>query len=430
MRRIKGSNIGELIRLLEKRTEGDTKEAERAVAEILADVKENGDVALIKYTEKFDGCMVDGSTMRLSEEEAEEAIASLDSELLRIVEESAENIREYHTLQKRSGFTLDRGNGAVLRQIVRPVDVAGIYVPGGKASYPSSVLMNAIPAKVAGVGRIVMATPAGRDGKLPPLTIAAAKTAGVDEIYKIGGAQAIAAFAYGTETVPRVDVVTGPGNVYVAIAKRMVFGSVGIDMIAGPSEVLVVADDSANPRYIAADFLSQAEHDARAACILVTDSEEMADVVEREIYAQAEKLPKKDVVFQSVGNYGTIVLTKDLAEAAACANAVAPEHMEICTKEPEQLLPLVKNAGSVFLGQYSPEPLGDYFAGANHVLPTNGTARFSSPLSVDDFVKKMSVIEYTEAALREVYGKVGRFAMEEGLAAHAKSAQIRFEEDR
>ena len=359
------------------------------------------------------------------QEETDEAFGAVDPVLLEVMKEAAANIEEFHNHQKRENWFIEKG-GKYLGQLYLPVEYAGVYVPGGKAAYPSSVLMNIIPAKCAGVTNIFVATPA-QGGKVNPATIAAAKIAGAHKIYKMGGAQAIAAFAYGTESVPRVDKITGPGNIFVALAKKSVYGQAGIDMIAGPSEVLVIADDSANERFIAADFLSQAEHDELAACMLVTVSRKKAEAVRAEIIRQAELLPKKDIVLKSLENYGTIIVAETLDEAVETANRIAPEHLEICTEDPEALLPGIRNAGSIFLGEYSPEPLGDYFAGTNHVLPTNGTARFSSPLNVDDFQKKSSVIYYSREEFEKVFRKVAAFAQAEGLDAHARSAAIRFE---
>ena len=409
------------------RGDGDFAREEQIVMALLEDVRRRGDQALFAYAQKFDGFLAAKDNIWVTEQEIEEALGEIPQDLLQVVRESGENIRAYHQLQKRDDFALEK-EGVSLRQIIRPLERVGVYVPGGKAAYPSSVLMNIIPAKVAGVEEVIMATPAKEDGRIAPLTLAAAHIAGADRILKIGGAQAVAALAYGTESVPRVDKITGPGNIFVALAKKRVFGQVGIDMIAGPSEVLIIADDTANPRYLAADFLSQAEHDEQAACILVTDSASLASQVEQEIYAQAEQLPKREIVFQSLENYGTIVLAENLRQAAQVSNLIAPEHLELCVKDPEALLVYIKNAGSIFLGEYAPEPLGDYFAGTNHVLPTNGTARFSSPLSVDDFVKKSSVLQYSREAFLAVADKVERFAKAEGLDAHARSAAIRKED--
>lgn len=415
-----------LLEKLRRRGSGDVSAQQQAVEEIFANIRDKGDQALFEYTRRFDGYAVDRDNIAVTQEEIDEAYAQVSPDLLEVIRESAANILEYHQMQKREGFELTRP-GVSLRQIVRPVDRAGVYVPGGKAAYPSSVLMNIIPAKVAGVEKIVMATPVGKDGKVPPLTLVSGKEAGADMILKIGGAQAICALALGTESVPKVDKITGPGNIYVALAKKLVFGTVGIDMIAGPSEVLVIADNAMDPRIMAADFLSQAEHDEQAACILVALSRQFAQAAQEEIEKQAALLPKREIVFQSLKDYGTIIVAEDLEQAAQIANQVAPEHLELCVEDPESLLPKIRHAGSIFLGKNTPEPLGDYFAGANHVLPTNGTARFSSPLSVDDFIKKSSVLSYSEEAFRGAYEKVKLFAQAEGLDAHARSAAIRFE---
>ena len=415
-----------LLEKLRRRGSGDVSSQQKTVEEIFAQIQERGDAALFEYTHRFDGFAVSAENIAVTQAEIDEAYAQIPEDLLQVIRESAANILDYHQMQKREGFELTRP-GVSLRQIIRPVDSAGVYVPGGKAAYPSSVLMNIIPAKVAGVEKIVMVTPVGRDGKVPPLTLVSGKEAGADLILKIGGAQAVCALALGTASVPKVDKITGPGNIYVALAKKLVFGTVGIDMIAGPSEVLVIADDTMDPRIMAADFLSQAEHDEQAACILVALSEEFAQAAAAEIERQAALLPRREIVFQSLKDYGTIIVAKDPAQAAEISNLVAPEHLELCVEEPEALLPLIRHAGSIFLGKNTPEPLGDYFAGANHVLPTNGTARFSSPLSVDDFIKKSSVLCYSEEAFERVYQKVKRFAEAEGLDAHARSAAIRFE---
>ena len=348
---------------------------------------------------------------------------------MEIMKEAALNIEEFHLKQCRENWFIDRADGSKLGQLYLPVDSAGVYVPGGKAAYPSSVLMNIIPARCAGVGSIYVASPAV-DGKMNPSTLVAADIAGAGTIFKIGGAQAVAALAYGTQSVPKVDKITGPGNIYVALAKKTLYGVVGIDMIAGPSEVLVIADDDANPRYVAADFLSQAEHDELAACILLTNSAQMAEKVIAEIEAQAQKLERSAIIEASLNNYGTVIVCDNLNECVELSNTIAPEHLELCVREPEELLKLVRNAGSIFLGEYSPEPLGDYFAGTNHVLPTNGTARFSSPLNVDDFQKKSSVLYYSREAFEKVADKVAGFARAEGLTAHARSAELRIEIDK
>ncbi len=407
------------------RGEADNAAQQAAVDGILADVKRRGDAALFEYIAKFDGYDMSGGLL-VSPEERAAAYTQVDAALIDIMREAAANIEEFHNRQRREDWFIERADGAMLGQLYIPVENAGVYVPGGKAAYPSSVLMNIIPAKCAGVTNICVATPATA-GSVNPATIVAADIAGANRIYKMGGAQAVAAFAYGTQSVPRMDKITGPGNIYVALAKKSVYGVVGIDMIAGPSEVLVIADGAADPRFIAADFLSQAEHDELAACILVTDSEEFAVRAREEILAQTQKLSRNEIVLASLKNYGTIIVCGDLKECAYVSNMIAPEHLELCVAEPMALLPQIRNAGSIFMGEYSPEPLGDYFAGTNHVLPTNGTARFSSPLNVDDFQKKSSVIYYSKEAFLKDYKKVESFALAEGLTAHAKSAAIRFE---
>lgn len=412
-------------RLME-RAETDYSEQQRVVDAILREVREKGDEALFAYIRQFDGYQANAENLLVTDDEIERAFRETDPRLLAVMEESAANIEAFHNRQKRENWFME-SDGKYLGQLYIPVENAGVYVPGGKAAYPSSVLMNIIPAKCAGVTNISVATPA-QGGAVNPVTVAAAKIAGAHKIYKMGGAQAIAAFAFGTQSVPRMDKITGPGNIYVALAKKSVYGQVGIDMIAGPSEVLVIADEKANERFIAADFLSQAEHDELAACILVTTSREKAEAIRGEILRQAEKLPKREIVMKSLGNYGTIIIAEDLRDAVRVSNMIAPEHLEICTQNAEELLPEIRNAGSIFLGEYSPEPLGDYFAGTNHVLPTNGTARFSSPLNVDDFQKKSSVIYYSKEEFEKVYRKVSAFACAEGLDAHARSAAIRFED--
>ncbi len=412
-------------RLLE-REQGDIRAIQQTVDGIIADVRERGDAALFEYTERFDNWKPDPDTIEVTEEEIERAFAETDPELIDIMGQAAGNIVEFHNRQKRDNWFLDREDGAVLGQLYIPVEYAGVYVPGGKAAYPSSVLMNIIPAKCAGVDNIIIATPAV-GGVVNPTTIAAAKIAGAHRILKIGGAQAVAAMAYGTESVPAVCKITGPGNIYVALAKKSVYGQVGIDMIAGPSEVLVIADSYANPAWVAADFISQAEHDEMAACILVTDDAKKAETVKAEVQKQIAGLSRRDIIEASLKNYGTVIICKDMDDCIDTANMIAPEHLELCVREPMPLLSKVKNAGSIFLGDYSPEPLGDYFAGANHVLPTNGTAKFSSPLNVDDFQKKSSVIYYSREAFEKEYKKVEKFALAEGLTAHANSAAIRFE---
>ena len=396
------------------------------VAEIIAKVRAEGDAALKYYTEKFDKATL--TSLRVSDEEIEEALALVEPKFIEILEKAAENIRAFHSLQKREGFELKRAEGVIVGQRVTPVDVAGIYVPGGTAAYPSTVLMDAIPAVVAGCERVVMVTPPSKDGKINPAILAAAKVAGVKEIYKVGGAQAVAALAYGTETVPKTDKIVGPGNAFVAEAKRQVFGVVSIDMIAGPSEILVVADAKNNPADIAADLLSQAEHDKMASAVLVTDSEAFAEAVSKELERQIPLLERAEIARISIDENGKIIVAENLDDAIEIANGIAPEHLELCLDDPFTYLKKVKHAGSVFLGRNCPEAIGDYFAGTNHTLPTSGTARFSSPLSVEDFVKTTQYIYYDKEALGKVAEDVAYFARKEGLTAHAKSAICRFEE--
>ena len=401
------------------------KNVEDVVDCIIADVRARGDDALKDYALKFDGAKIDA--LQVTQEEIDEAFAGMDPYFLETLREAAANIESFHRQQVHKNFVVNDKPGIVLGQKYTPIEKAGVYVPGGTAAYPSSVLMNVLPAKVAGVKEIIMVTPPGRDGSVSyPLALVAADLAGVDKIYKVGGAQAVAALAFGTESIPRVDKITGPGNIFVANAKREVFGHVGIDMVAGPSEVLVIADDSANPRYVAADLLSQAEHDPLAAAILVTDSETLAAAVQAEIARQTALLPRRDVIEKSLTAYGTIVVAPTLPDCADIANQIAPEHMELSVADPYGLLPLIENAGAIFLGHYSPEPLGDYLAGPNHVLPTSGTARFFSPLSVDDFVKKSSLICCSRAELERVSEQVMLLARQEGLDAHANAVAIRF----
>ena len=397
------------------------------VKEIIENVRANGDKALYYYAEKFDKATL--SSLRVTGEEIDEAISLVDPEFIEILKEAAENIREFHKNQKNDGFTIKKENGIVIGQKVVPVDRAGLYVPGGTAAYPSTVLMDAIPAKIAGVGRVVMVTPPNKEGKVNPVILTAASVAGVDEIYKVGGAQAVAALAYGTESIPKTDKIVGPGNAYVAEAKRQVYGEVSIDMIAGPSEIMIIADSKNRAKDIAADLLSQAEHDRMASAVLVTDSEEFANAVSAELEKQIPLLERAEIARASIDNYGKIIVTASIDDAVDVANGIAPEHLEICVDEPFYYLEKVRHAGSVFLGRYCPEALGDYFAGTNHTLPTSGTAKFSSPLSVDDFVKKTQFIYYDKSALSEVARKVEYFAKKEGLTAHAKSAVVRFEED-
>jgi histidinol dehydrogenase len=414
-------------RLLE-RGRGDFSSEQAVVDAIIRDIRTDGDAALFAAIRKFDGFDVNKTNILVAESEIEDAYRAVDQDLLAVMKRAAKNIFAFHKRQIRSDWFMEEG-GRVVGQVYRPVEYAGVYVPGGKAAYPSSVLMNIVPAKCAGVPNIYVATPA-QNGAVNPATLVAAREAGADRIYKMGGAQAVAAFALGTRTIPKVDVVAGPGNIFVALAKKSLFGTVGVDMIAGPSEILIIADDGANPAFIAADFLSQAEHDEMAACVLVTPSRKIASEVEKEIVRQASYLPKRDIVQKSIDRYGTIILAADLDDAIRTANEISPEHLEILTEDPKDVLKKIKNAGSIFLGEYSPEPLGDYYAGPNHVLPTNGTARFSSPLNVDHFQKKSGVIYYSKEEFEKVYRDVEQFAQKEGLEAHARAASIRFKEDK
>jgi len=410
---------------LKKRSEETALEVGNIVEGILKAVKTDGDEAIFAYTEKFDRVKLDSASIKVSEAEIQEAFNAVDAGLIEVIRKSASNIREFHENQKTKSWFVNKADGIMLGQIIRPIEKVGIYVPGGTAPLPSSVLMNAIPAKVAGVERIVMATPPGKDGKINAAILAAAQIAGVDEVYKIGGAQAIAALAYGTESVPKVDKITGPGNIFVATAKRLVFGEVGIDMVAGPSEILILADKSANPAYVAADMLSQAEHDKLASSVLVTDSAELLEEVKKELYVQLDKLPRKEIAGASLENYGAMILVPDIEMGIDIANLIAPEHLEVSTDNPFELVSYIKNTGAIFLGHYTPEPLGDYFAGPNHVLPTSGTARFYSPLNVDDFVKKSSLLSYSKKAFDKCAEDIATFAAAEGLNAHANSALIR-----
>ncbi|MBP7349073.1 MAG: histidinol dehydrogenase, partial [Butyrivibrio sp.] len=402
-------------------------EYENTVAEIIRNVREGKDKALFEYTEKFDHTQMDAAHIRVQPQEIRAAYDSLDPELIRVMKKSAENIRLFHEKQKRNSWIETKDDGSILGQRIVPIEISGVYVPGGKAAYPSSVLMNVIPAKVAGVQRIIMTTPPQKDGSINPGTLAAADIAGVTEIYKVGGAQAIAAMAFGTESVPKVDKITGPGNIFVALAKKACFGYVSIDSIAGPSEILVIADETANPRYVAADLLSQAEHDEMASAILITTSKLLAEQVSDEIETFLTKLSRADIIRKSLDSYGYTFLADNMAEAVEAANAIASEHLEIITRNPYEVMTGIRNAGAIFLGAYSSEPLGDYYAGPNHILPTNRTARFFSPLSVDDFVKKTSLISYSEQALRDAHEDIELFAKSEGLTAHANSIAVRFE---
>lgn len=401
-------------------------DVESIVSEIIDTVRKDGDAALFAYCEKFDGAKL--SSLEVKKEEIDEALAETEPEFLRILQDAAKNIRLFHEKQVRNSFILNRENGVVMGQKIIPVDIAGLYVPGGTASYPSTVLMNAIPAKIAGCPQVVMVTPPGKDGKVSSVILAAASVAGVDRIFKIGGAQAVAALAYGTETIPRVDKIVGPGNAFVAEAKKQVFGKVSIDMIAGPSEILIVADEKSNPVHLAADLLSQAEHDKLASAVLVTNSEKLALQVQEELERQIPALERSEIARVSIDENGKIIVVADLAEAIEISNEIAPEHLELCVDQPFDYLDQIRHAGSVFLGRNCPEALGDYLAGPNHTLPTSGTARFSSPLSVDDFVKKMQYTYFSEKALDSVAQDVAYFARKEGLTAHAKSAIVRSED--
>ena len=394
-----------------------------AVDAVLAEVRAKGDAALFAYTEKFDGVAL--TDLQVSEDEIEAAWASLDPDFIRTLEMAAENIRQFHQLQVHQDFRLEKEGGIVMGQRYTPIEKVGICVPCTPVAFPSTVLMNVIPAKIAGVRDIILVTPPAQDGSISAEALAAAKIAGADKIFKVGGAQAVAALAYGTESIPRVDKVVGPGGVFVATAKRKVFGQVAIDMIAGPSEILVVADGKSDPRWVAADLLSQAEHDVLASPVLVTDSRELAEMVQTELEVQLARLPRRQVARKSVDDNGKIILTDDLDKAVEVVNLIAPEHLELCVDDPFAMLPKIKNAGSIFLGRHTPEALGDYFAGPNHTLPTSGTARFSSPLSVDDFVKKSSYLYYTEEALAPVADRIADFAQREGLYAHGQSVTVR-----
>lgn len=419
-----------LLTDLLKRSPNNYGEYEGRVNEIIENVRKRGDEALFEYTEKFDGAKLSADTIEVTDAEIEEAYSLVDEKLLEVIRKAKVNIRTYHEKQRQYSWFDSTQPGIMLGQKITPIARAGVYVPGGKAVYPSSVLMNIMPAKVAGVGEIIMTTPCGKDGKVNPATLAAAKEAGVDRIFKVGGAQAIAAMAFGTASIPKVDKIVGPGNIYVALAKKAVFGFVSIDSIAGPSEILVLADETANPRFVAADLLSQAEHDELASAILVTTSEELAHKVSEETDKFIQQLSRKEIIQKSLDNYGYILVAPDLDTAIETANQIASEHMEIVTANAYDVMLRVKNAGAIFIGEYSSEPLGDYFAGPNHVLPTNGTARFFSPLGVDDFIKKSSIISYTKEALRPAAADIMQFAECEQLTAHANSIRVRFEEDK
>ncbi len=416
-----------LLDSLLKRSPNSYGSYEQTVNEIITQIREKKDEALFAYTKQFDHCEITKDNIKVTSKEIEEAYKKVDPKLLEVMKKSAANITEFHQKQLHNSWISPKDNGTILGQRITPVEVSGVYVPGGKAAYPSSVLMNVLPAKVAGVSRIIMTTPPGADGKVNPATLVAADIAGVDEVYKAGGAQAIAAMAFGTESIPRVDKITGPGNIFVALAKKACFGYVSIDSIAGPSEILVLADESANPRFVAADLLSQAEHDEMASAILITTSKTLAGQVSEEVEQFTKELSRKEIIEKSLENYGYILIAQNMEEAIEAANEIASEHLEILTKNPFETMTKIKNAGAIFLGEYSSEPLGDYFAGPNHILPTNGTARFFSPLNVDDFMKKTSIISYSKDALLKVHEEIELFASKEGLTAHANSIKVRFE---
>lgn len=411
-----------------KRDPNHYPQYEETVQQIVEEVKTKGDEALFAYTEKFDKVKVSEADIRVTDEEVEEAFQKVDPALLEVMKKSMANIREYHQRQVRQSWFDTKPDGRILGQKITPLESVGVYVPGGKAAYPSTVLMNVVPAKVAGVERIVMVTPPGKDGKVDPVTLTAAHLAGVTEVYRAGGAQAVAALAFGTRSIPRVDKIVGPGNIFVALAKKAVYGHVSIDSIAGPSEILVIADETADPRYVAADLLSQAEHDELASAILVTTSASLAEAVSKEVDGFLKELSRKAILEKSLENYGYILVADTMEDAIKTANAIASEHLEIVTKDPFEVMTKIRNAGAIFIGPYSSEPLGDYFAGPNHVLPTNGTAKFFSPLGVDDFVKKSSIIYYSREALGKVHQDIELFAASEQLTAHANSIKVRFEQ--
>lgn len=417
----------DILSNLLKRSPNSYGEYEGRVSAIIDDIKSRRDESVFEYTKKFDGYDLNADNIIVTEDEIKAAYEEIDAGLVEIIRKALVNIRNYHAKQKRNSWFDATPDGTILGQKITPLARVGVYVPGGKAAYPSSVLMNVVPAKVAGVDEIIMCTPPGKDGKIYCGTLVAAKEAGVDVIYKVGGAQAIAAMAYGTESVPKVDKIVGPGNIYVALAKKAVYGQVGIDSIAGPSEIMVLADESANPRFVAADLLSQAEHDELASAILVTTSRELAEKVSEETEGFLRELSRRQIIEKSLENYGYILLAKDMDEAVAVVNEIASEHLELVTKDPFQTMTKIRNAGAIFLGEYSSEPLGDYFAGPNHVLPTNGTAKFFSPLEVDDFIKKSSIISYSREALGAIHTDIEKFAQAEGLTAHANSIKVRFE---
>mgnify|MGYP000260068101 FL=1 len=414
-----------LVEALLSRSQLEHGNVQEIVNGIIADIKVNGDKALFEYTKKFDKFDVNNDNVLVTEDEIKEAYNQVDADLVRVIKKSAERIAAFHEKQKMNSWLEPSKNGEMLGQLIRPLQRVGVYVPGGKAAYPSSVLMNIIPAKVAGVEEIVMTTPPSADGKISPTTIVAADIAGIHKIYKAGGAQAVAALAFGTESIPKVDKIVGPGNIFVALAKRSVYGYVNIDSVAGPSEILILADESANPQFVAADLLSQAEHDELASAVLITDCKELAEKVQIEAENQTNRMERKEIIKKSQDNYGAIIVVNNFDEACDLCNQIAPEHLEISTKEPFSLLPKIQNAGAIFLGHYTPEPLGDYMAGPNHVLPTGGTARFFSPLSIDDYIKKSSIISFSKEAMQELGPDVVKFAEAEGLTAHANSIKVR-----
>ena len=418
-----------LLEDLLKRSPNNYGQYEASVKEILDKVKEEKDAAVFAYTAKFDGAELTADTIEVTDAEIEEAYAQVDDTLLTVIRKAKDNIESYHAKQRQNSWFDSKPDGTILGQKITPLHRVGVYVPGGKAVYPSSVLRNVMPAKVAGVDEIIMVTPPGKNGKVSPNTLVAAKEAGVDKIYKVGGAQAIAALAYGTESIPKVDKIVGPGNIYVALAKKAVYGHVSIDSIAGPSEILVVADETANPRYVAADLLSQAEHDELASAILVTTSEKLAHEVSDQVDGFLKELSRAEIISKSLDNYGYILLADTMEDVIDVANEIASEHLEIQTKNPFEVMTKIRNAGAIFIGEYASEPLGDYFAGPNHILPTNGTAKFFSPLSVDDFIKKSSIISYSREALQKVHKDIESFAKAEQLTAHANSIHVRFEEE-
>ncbi len=426
--KLSGSTKQGILNNLLKRSPNNYSAYEKTVSEIIDRVRREGDRALFDYTLKFDGFALQPENIRVTKEEIAAAYEQLDEQLIRVIRRSAENIRNFHARQLRNSWFDAKEDGTILGMKITAIEKAGVYVPGGKAAYPSSVLMNIIPAKVAGVSEIIMTTPPGPDGRVDPGTLVAAYIAGVDAIYRAGGAQAIAAMAFGTASVPKVDKITGPGNIFVALAKKAVYGYVSIDSIAGPSEILVLADETANPRYIAADLLSQAEHDELASAILITTSEKLAEEVSRQVDLFLGKLSRKEILQKSLDNYGYILLAENMREALDAVNEIASEHLEILTSNPFETMTKVRNAGAIFLGEYASEPLGDYFAGPNHILPTNGTAKFFSAVNLDDFIKKTSIISYSREALEKVYGDVALFAKSEGLTAHANSVKVRFED--